>query len=92
MVLTPSQIRAIKAGWLKAEKAEEVAQTLASNLGKTISRITGVPGTVDHLQGDGLGFTPFSNDDTHIGVGDLIRLAESGEDITEDLILSNLAL
>jgi len=36
--------------------------------------------------------TPESNNDTHISIDDLIKLAESGVEITEELILENISL
>lgn len=92
MKLTRRQIAKIKTAWIKASIAEQKAQELATKLGEIISQYTGVTGSVDHLQGDGHGFTLSVDDDVHIYIGDLIQLAEQGEDITEDLILNNLTL
>lgn len=87
-----SDILKLKRAWVKAEKAENAARITAGNLARIITKLTGVDGYVDYLQGDGLGFTPVSNNDTHIYIGDLIKIAESGIDITEEVILDNLTL
>lgn len=92
MILDKVHIKKIKSAWEKAEIAEKVSQEKQRNLGLLISQITGVEGFVDHLQGDGMGFTPASNNDTHIPLSDLIRLAEEGEDINEELIIDHLSL
>jgi hypothetical protein len=92
MELSKQQIKAIKKAWVKAEKAEQMSQIAQGALARLIIEITGVDGYVDVLTGDGMGFTPKSNNDTHIYIGDLIKLAESGIEITEDVILDNLTL
>ena len=60
-------------------------------IAKIIQETTGVIGNVDLLAGDGFGFTPESNNDTHVGVDDIIKWAENGEEITEELILDRLS-
>jgi hypothetical protein len=92
MILTERQIKKIKDAWIKAERAEHKAHAAAEKLRKAIVKATGVDGQVDYMAGDGHGFTPAINDDTHIYIGDLIKMAEDGEDITEELILDSLAL
>ena len=92
MKLTKRQIAKIKNAWRNAVEAEIKAQKCAEILERTINEITGVAGFINHLAGDGFGFTPASNNDTHIQLSYLIELAESGEDITEELILDNLSL
>ena len=49
-----------------------------------INDFTGVEGNCDYLPGDGFGFTPISNNNTHIPLDYLIKFAEKGQDITED--------
>ena len=89
MVLSKAQINKIKKAWRKARIAEGKASLAADHLKDVIVEITNVDGNVDQLLGDGFGFTPLSNNDTHIGIRELIELAENGNDITEELILSN---
>ena len=59
-------------------------------IASTIEKATGVPGHVDFLTLDGFGFTPESNDDTHVLVSEIIQWAENGENITEEFILDRL--
>lgn len=89
MVLSKAQTSHIKKAWRKAEIAEKRAVLAAEMLREVIVNIINLPGNVDYLSGDGFGFTPLSNDETHIAISDLIELAENGNDITEDFILSN---
>ena len=82
-----SEINKLKTALKKAEKLEN---ELAGQVGKIASLIqdfTGVVGCVNFLPGDGFGFTPESDNDTHVGVDDIIKWAENGEKITEELIL-----
>ncbi|OFY43982.1 MAG: hypothetical protein A2X18_07585 [Bacteroidetes bacterium GWF2_40_14] len=92
MKLSKFQIVQIDVAHDRAVDLENEAQGAAQALSNLITKITGIDGFVDHLQGDGFGFTPASNNDTHIYIPDLIKLAEQGEDITEKLILNNLSL
>jgi hypothetical protein len=92
MKLTKRQIQKIKTALKQAEKAENIFSGATGNLTRVIIEATGVDGNVDHLQGDGFGFTPLSNDDTHISIEDLIKLADKGVDITEAEMLDNLTL
>ena len=87
---TKRQIHKLKTALRKAEKAEELLHTATSQLCELIIESTGLEGNVDHLTGDGFGFTPASNDRTHIAVDELIKLAESGLDITEEEIPDRL--
>lgn len=90
MKLTKRQIQKIKTALKQAEIAENRLAGATDNLASVITEATGVDGNVDHLQGDGFGFTPLSNDDTHIIIEHLIKMAEDGIDITESVILDNL--
>ena len=92
MKLTKRDIQKIKTAHKRAEKAENEMSIATQNLAMVITDITKVDGNVDCMAGDGFGFTPLSNDDTHIPIDKLISLAEGGVDITEDEILSNLSL
>ena len=92
MKLTKRQIQQIKRAWAEAERKEQASQLAQRALGQLITKITGVKGHADHLTRDGMGFTPEVNNDTHIYLGDLVELAEGGQDITEELILHNLTL
>jgi hypothetical protein len=92
MKLTNLEITQIKAAYKRAFELENKAQCAEQSLSNLITRVTGIDGFVDLLSGDGFGFTPASNNDTHIYIPDLIKLAEQGKDITEELILSNLSL
>lgn len=92
MKLTKRQIQKIKTALKQAEKAENMLAGATGNLAYVIIEATGVDGYVDHLQGDGFGFTPLSNDDTHIIIEHLIKMAEDGIEITEAVILDNLTI
>ena len=92
MKLTKRQIQKLKAALKQAEKAEDMLEGATRNLTSVIIEATGVDGNVDHLQGDGFGFTPLSNDDTHIIIEHLIQMAEDGIEITEAVILDNLTI
>jgi len=92
MILTKKEINRIRAAWKQSEMAEQRSQAAQSRLAAIITETTGVEGNVDHLMGDGMGFTPLSNNDTHIPISDLIGLAESGVDINEEIILLHLVI
>lgn len=92
MKLTKRQIQRIKTAQKRARRAESIFSGETNMLARTIIEITGVDGYVDYLDGDGFGFTPVSNNDTHITIDKLIQLADDGEDITEDVILDNLSI
>lgn len=92
MKLTKRQINALKKEHKKAEIAEQKFLIATKCLGMLIQDFTGIEGNCDLLQGDGFGFTPESNNHTHIPVDDLIKHAENGVDITEDFILDNLSI
>lgn len=92
MKITKSQIQKIKAALRKAEKAENMLSIATGHLASVIIDATGVDGYVDHLISDGFGFTPISNNDTHIIIEHLIKMAENGEEITEAVILDNLTI
>jgi hypothetical protein len=91
MILTKQQIRKIEYAWQQAQKAQDIAEQKANDLKIAIVETLGIKGHVDYFPGDGLGFTPESNNDTHIYIGHLIDLAKDGTDITENFILDNLA-
>lgn len=86
-----NEILKLKNALRKAQKLENQAQMAAQTLAALIEEFTGVIGNVDHLQGDGFGFTPESNNDTHIGIDEIIKWAENGEKITEEIILDRLS-
>jgi superfamily I DNA/RNA helicase len=86
-----NQILKLKQALKKAQKFENQAQMAAQTLAALIEEFTGVIGSVDHLQGDGFGFTPESNNDTHVGIDEIIKWALNGEEITEQLILDRLS-
>lgn len=90
MKLTKRQIQKLKTAFKNAEKAESMFASATGNLASVIIDITGVNGHVGHLAGDGFGFTPESNNDTHIGIDKLIELAEQGIEITEAEIIDHL--
>lgn len=92
MILTKKEIQELRKSAKKAEILQQKAQQAAKELSLLITKFTGISGSVDYLQGDGFGFTPFCNDDTHIPLDILINLAVEGEDITEELILDNLSI
>lgn len=92
MKLTKIQVQKIKKALKRAELAENRLAGAIGSLASVIIEATGVDGNVDHLQGDGFGFTPLSNDDTHIIIEHLIKMAEDGKEITEAVILDNLTI
>ena len=92
MILNKKQITRIENAFLKAENLQNKAQIASGRLCKIIEEETGIKGNVDYLQGDGHGFTPESNDDVHIWIPDLIRLAKDGKDIDEELMYANFSI
>jgi hypothetical protein len=92
MILTKKQINALKKEHRKAERAASELSMATQGLSMLIQDFTDIEGECDLLQGDGFGFTPHSNNDTHIPIDDLIKHAENGVDITEEFILSNLSI
>ena len=92
MYLTKEQIQQIKRAYKKAERAEQKFSSEIGNLASIITSITGVDGHVDYMMGDGFGFTPLSDDNTHSTIDELIELAEDGVDITEKEILDHLVI
>jgi hypothetical protein len=92
MKLTKRQIQKINSALKQAEKAENMLVGATGNLAFVIIEATGVDGHVDHLHGDGFGFTPLSNNHTHIIIEHLIKMAQDGIEITEAVILDNLTI
>lgn len=92
MKLTKTQIKSLEKALKKAQDLENKSQIAAQNIASLIQDYIGIEGAVDHLQGDGFGFTPASDDRTHISIELLIESAKSGIDITKDFILDNLSL
>lgn len=90
--LTKRELQRLKAAHNKAFEAEKKLSEQVEKLQNTIIEITGIEGNVDYLSGDGFGFTPTENNDTHIGLDELISLAEEGKIIDLEIILSNLFL
>jgi len=85
-----ADIYRLKLAFKKAKTLENKLDGQMGEIASIIEDSTGVIGFVDHLQGDGFGFTPQSNNDTHVGIDDIIKWAERGEEITEELILNRL--
>lgn len=92
MILSKKQIQQLKIANKKAEGLESKLSIAKQTIASLIEDFTGVEGECDFLQGDGFGFTPISNNDTHIPIDHLIEHAENGQDITEDFILRNLSI
>jgi hypothetical protein len=92
MVIPTKDIEKIEVALRKANKAELKFQSAAIELADIIQSIIQVEGHVDHLQGDGFGFTPKIDNDIHIHISDLIKAAKDGEDINEEYILDNLSI
>jgi hypothetical protein len=90
MKFTKRQIIKLRKALDEANYFERKSQESAKDLAELITELTKVNGFVDYLQGDGFGFTPQSNNDTHILISDLIKHFEMGYDITEKFILDNL--
>lgn len=87
-----SELTGLKRAFKRANDTEIAAQVAAQDLCQRIVEVTGVAGFVDHLQGDGFGFTPEANDDTHVPVDFIIdKLAADGE-CTEEWMLKNLSI
>lgn len=87
-----SDINKLKNANAKAEKLFNQFLGQMEKIALIIEESTGIKGNVDHLMGDDLGFTPESNNDTHMPVCDIIKAAENGIEITEDFILENLSI
>lgn len=92
MILTKKQINELKKELKKAHDAERKLSSARQGIAMLISDFTGIIGECDFLMGDGFGFTPESNNDTHIPIDALIKHAENGQDITEEFILKNLSI
>lgn len=86
-----SEINKLKNALKKANKLEKELANQMITIASIINDATGVFGHVDYLAGDGFGFTPQSNSDTHVGVDEIIKWAENGEKITEELIIDRLS-
>lgn len=82
---TKEQIKLLEKAHRNARVLENKLRGAEGLLALLIKEMTGVEGYCDYLPGDGFGFTPASNNETHIPVGDLIQLAKNGEDITKNL-------
>lgn len=91
MILSKKEVQNIKRAYKQAIAAECRFVATMGNLSSIITESICVAGNVDHLKGDGFGFTPESNSHDHIPIDLLIELAENGE-ITEDIILQNLSI
>lgn len=92
MILTKKQIKELKKELKKANDAEMKLSSARQGIAMLIYDFTGIIGDCDFLMGDGFGFTPESNNDTHIPIETLIEYAENGQDITEEFILKNLSI
>ncbi len=92
MKLTKRQIQKIRTAHKKALRLEELLSSARQDLSFVISSITKIEGNVDFLQGDGFGFTPEVDNDTHIPVDELLNFAEKGRDINIELVLDNLSI
>jgi len=90
MILTKKNITKLKNALDKATKSEIQSNLAAENIATIIKDITGIDGFIDHFPDDGFGFTPLSNNDTHVSIEFLIEKAKCGTDITEEFILDNL--
>lgn len=86
-----SEINKLKIALKKANKLENELANQVGKIASIINDATGIVGSVDFLAGDGFGFTPESNNDTHVGIDEIIKWAENGEKITEELILDRLS-
>jgi len=90
MKLNKSQINKLKNALKKAYTLENMLANQMGEIALIINDATGISGYVDYLTGDGFGFTPESNNDTHVGVDEIIKWAENGKAITEELIVDKL--
>ncbi len=91
MLLSKREVQKIKRAYKQAVAAEGRFVVALGNLSSIITEATCVAGHVDHLKGDGFGFTPESSNHDHIPIDLLIKLAENGE-INEAIILQNLSI
>lgn len=80
-------IKRLKKALKQAHYLENKLTSAIGEIASIIEESTGIVGYVDYLAGDGFGFTPQSNNDTHVGIDEIIKWAEEGEMITEELIL-----
>lgn len=92
MKATKVQIRKVKSIYKKAKKAQLLAEGLAGDLAAAINDITELDGHVDHLSGDGFGYSPSDDDDIHISIDKAIGLLDSGEELNEESVRKNMSL
>ncbi len=91
MLLSKREVQKIKRAYKQAVAAEGRFVATMGNLSSVITETICVAGHVDHLKGDGFGFTPESSNHDHIPISLLISIAEGGE-INESIIFQNLSI
>lgn len=91
MKLDKQQTAKIRLLYKKAEVSQSKAMKCREELRNAIVKFTGVDGFVDYFSDDGFGFTPKSDNDTHVSIDFILHKAMDGIDITEELILDNLS-
>ncbi|MCU7559117.1 hypothetical protein N4T42_02215 [Riemerella anatipestifer] len=92
MILTKEQIKKLKKANSKAMKAENALSSALQGVAMLIEDFTEIEGECSFLAGDGVGFNPNSERNTHIPIDSLIKEAEKGVDINRDYILENLSI
>ncbi|MDY3528883.1 hypothetical protein PG593_03695 [Riemerella anatipestifer] len=92
MILTKEQIKELKKANSKAMKAENALSLALQEIGMLIEDFTEIEGHCSFLTGDGVGFNPNSEKNTHIPIDTLIKEAEKGTDITLDYVMKNLSI
>ncbi|MDY3521327.1 hypothetical protein PG614_02440 [Riemerella anatipestifer] len=92
MMLNKKQIKELKKANSKAMKAENALSSALQEIGMLIEDFTEIEGHCSFLTGDGVGFNPNSERNTHIPIDTLIEDAEKGVDINRDYVLENLSI
>ncbi|MDY3528886.1 hypothetical protein PG593_03710 [Riemerella anatipestifer] len=92
MILNKQQIKALKKANSKAMKAENALSSALQGVAMLIEDFTEIEGECSFLAGDGVGFNPNSERNTHIPIDRLIKEAEKGTDITLDYVMKNLSI
>lgn len=90
MSITGRQVKEMRLALDRAVRARLHSENTIQLLQEKIEEVINIKGFVD-FTGDGFGFTPETNDLNHVPIPLLIEMADSGEEITEEVLLDNLS-